>query len=64
METHARTWGEVIPDGKWRTMTVYGRRPLLPASRMVVEMYARSCPEGYICFDDLEVTAAAPPVTY
>ena len=58
METHAKTWGEVVPDGKWRTMTVYARRPLLPVSRMVVEMYARSCPEGYIYFDDLEVTAA------
>ena len=58
METSARTWGKMIPDGKWRTMTVYARRPLLPASRMVVEMYARTCSQGYLYFDDLEVTAA------
>ena len=58
METNATTWGEMIPDGKWRTMTVYARRPVMPATRMVVEMYARSCTQGYLYFDDLEVTAA------
>ena len=63
METEVKTWGEVVSDGEWRTMTVYARRPLLPVTRMVVLMEARRCSQGYVYFDDLEVTAADAPHT-
>ena len=46
---------KVIRDGEWHTLTVCCRKPLLPATRMVVLFGADHGFKGKICFDDLEV---------
>ena len=49
---------KVIRDGKWHTLTVYCRKPLVTATRMVVLFGADHGFKGKICFDDLEVLGA------
>lgn len=50
--------GDSTADGKWRTMTVYCRRPSVPVKKMVVLFSSTGSFNGKIYFDDLEIRAA------
>lgn len=54
-------FGDMTPDGKWRTMTIYARRPPIPFKRMVLLFSVYRTGKGIVYIDDFELTAAAVP---